>query len=216
MILLDKTMSDSCCAVPVQKELNKELKIVLWVVFAINAIMFLVEMIFGYLYQSTALMADSLDMLSDAFVYGLSILVVLKDTKAKAKVSFVKGVIMTAMALYVVYELVVRVLNPVATDGQVISLVGIVALLANATCFWLLYKHKSGDINMRSAWVCSRNDVVANVGVVLAGVFVLYSGSNVPDLVIGALIAMLVLITSFKVIVDSVKELMSSKQFQQL
>lgn len=204
-------MSDSCCSISPEAKLNQELKKVLWLVFVINLAMFLIEIVAGYIYQSTALMADSLDMLGDSFVYGVSILVVSSSVRAKARVSLLKGFVMTAMALYVVYELVMRIFTPVAPDGQVISLVGVIALFANAVCFWLLYRHKSSDINMRSAWVCSRNDIVANLGVIVAGVLVIYSGSHWPDLIIGALIATLVLVTSFKVIIDATKELFSKK-----
>lgn len=203
-------MSDHCCAVEDLAEHNHTLKKVLWFVFTLNLMMFLVELVAGYFYHSTALMADSLDMLSDACVYGVSILVVAKSNHIKARVSLVKGVAMTLMALFVVYELVMRILNPVVLDGHVISLVGTLALLVNGLCLWLLFKYKQGDINVRSAWVCSRNDMTANAGVIIAGLLVFFTGSQWPDYVIGAGIAILVLFSSFKVITDSFKELKST------
>lgn len=200
-------MSDHCCSVQVSEENNDSLKKILWVVFGINATMFFVEMTVGYLHQSTSLMADSLDMLSDAFVYGASIIVIAKSNQIKAQVSLVKGIVMTFMALYVFYELFMRIFSPVTLDGHVITSVGMLALVANAVCFWLLSRYKSGDINVRSAWVCSRNDMTANVGVVIAGILVLYFGSHWPDFIIGFSIAVLVLVSSFRVISDSIKEL---------
>lgn len=205
-------MSDQCCSVEMPSRENHVLKKVLWLVFAINLAMFLVEIIAGYLYQSTALMADSLDMLSDASIYGVSIFVLAKSSRVKAQVSLMKGFVMTVMALYVAYELVGRFLNPVVPDGQVITVIGFIALIANAVSFWLLSRHRNGDINIRSAWVCSRNDMTANIGVITAGVLVLYSGSNWPDLLIGAAIALLVLVSSFKVITDSIKEIKISRK----
>lgn len=200
-------MSDHCCQVTVTKETSRTLRRVLWAVLGINAVMFLVEMIAGYLYGSAALMADSLDMLGDAFVYGVSILVLVKSDRAKAQVSLLKGVVMTALALYVIFELVLKLSSPGVLDGQVITIIGFIALLANGVCFWLLSRYRQGDINMRSAWVCSRNDMVANGGVIVAGALVLFLGSPWPDIVVGALIAGLILTSSVKVIADAVKEL---------
>jgi cation diffusion facilitator family transporter len=205
-------MSDQCCSVEVTDEHNHELKRILWTVFAINITMFLVEIVAGHIYQSTALMADSLDMLSDAFVYGVSILVVAKSAYIKAKVSVMKGVLMSLMALYVIYELITKILNPVVSNGQAITVVGLLALVANAACFWLLFKHKGGDINIRSAWVCSRNDMTMNAGVIVAGVSVVYFGSQWPDYIIGASIALLILVSSVKIIIDSVKEMKLAKE----
>lgn len=199
-------MSDHCCSIAPPPE-NGALKRVLWLVFLINLTLFLVELVAGWRYQSTALLADSLDMFSDAFIYGVSLLVLTKSARVKAHVSLVKGVIMTVLALYVVYELVMRVLQPTLPDGQVVTLVGFLALIGNAVCFWLLFRHRSGDINIQSAWVCSRNDMTANVGVIIAGALVVYTGDSWPDVVIGGLIAVLVLGASFKVITDSLREL---------
>lgn len=207
-------MSENCCDVNITKKANKALKTVLWLVFAINIIMFLVEITAGYIYHSSALMADSLDMLADAFVYGVSILVLSKSDKIKAQVSLVKGFVMTLLALYVVYELIVRILYPTLPDGQAITIVGIIALTANAVSFSLLNKYKDGDINMRSSWVCSRNDMLANTGVILAGISVVYLGSSWPDYVIGALIAGFVTITSVSVIIDSFKAFKSAKKLE--
>jgi cation diffusion facilitator family transporter len=205
-------MSDQCCAVEVTDSGNPVLKKILWTVFAINIAMFLIEIVAGHIYQSTALMADSLDMLSDAFIYGVSILVVAKSNYVKAKVSLMKGVLMSLMALYVIYELITKILNPVVSNGQIITVVGLLALLANAACFWLLFKHRGGDINVRSAWVCSRNDMTMNAGVIVAGVAVMYFGSQWPDLIIGASIALLILVSSVRIIIDSRKEMKLAKE----
>jgi len=205
-------MSDHCCSVQSSVEHNHALKKVLWAVFAINAVMFLLEIIVGYLYHSTALMADSLDMLSDAFVYGISIFVIAKSGSVKAKVSLIKGILMTTMAFYVIYELITKISNPIVPEGQIIAGVGMLAFVANAVCLWLLFRHKDGDINIRSAWVCSRNDMTANVGVIVAGVLELYSGSQWPDYIIGVSVALLVLVSSFRVITDSLRELRSERK----
>ena len=196
-------MSDNCCAIDTEKPLVRGMKKVLWIVFGINAVMFVVEFTLGYHKGSTALMADSLDMLGDAFVYGVSLAVVTKSNRAKARVSLLKGVVMTILALFVVYELILKVLDPVVINGQVVSAIGVLALLANGTCLWLLARHRLADINMRSAWVCSRNDMAANIGVIIAGLLVVYGGSSWPDVAIGGLIAVLVLVSSVRVMLDS-------------
>ena len=206
-------MSDHCCSVETPEgHEGSALKKVLWVVFGINLTMFLIEIVSGYTYESSALMADSLDMLSDAFVYGVSILVIKKSGLVKARVALVKGFVMTIMALYVAYELLLRILHPAVSDGQVITVVGLLALTANAVCFRLLSRHRTDDINVRSAWICSRNDMTANVGVILAGGLILYTGQNWPDYMIGGLIALFVLISSFKVITSSMREMELAKK----
>lgn len=170
-------MSEQCCAadgVSFQKEENNKLKKVFWVILLINLAMFFVEFIYGVLSHSNALTADSLDMLGDTFVYGISLFVISKGVAAKAKASLVKGVIMAFLGFYVIGEAVYKIIQPILPTAEVISIVGIIALIANATCFLLLLKYKSKDLNTKSAWICSRNDIMGNVCVIIAGLLVGY------------------------------------------
>ena len=161
------------------------LLIVLW----INAAMFALEFGAGLVAHSTALLADSVDMLGDAVVYGFSLYVIGRSARWQARGALLKGTIMAAFAAGIAVEIAVKLTRGVTPDGDVMSLVGTVALLANAVALICLWRHRSDDLNMRSAWLCSRNDVIANVGVLAAAGAVRFTGSAWPDVLVGVAIA---------------------------
>ena len=173
---------DDCCAVDLNNADGKTLKKVLFLVLFINLGMFFVEVVSGFISHSNALLADSLDMLGDAFVYGISIAVLFKHPSVRAKASLVKGIIMLLLGLFVVGESIFKIINPVIPVAETITIIGLLALLANAVSFVLLLKHKAKDLNVRSAWICSRNDVFANIGVIIAGLLVARFNSMWPDI----------------------------------
>ena len=179
----------------------------LWIVLAINAAMFLVEGAAGVLAHSTSLLADALDMLGDALVYGFSLFVLVRSARWQAGAALAKGAFMLVFGLGVLGEAIYKVFHLVMPDVATMGVVGGLALAANLTCFFLLYRHRSDNLNMRSTWLCSRNDLVANVGVLLAagGSYVL--ASRWPDLVIGAIIAGLFLASSLSVLRESIRSL---------
>lgn len=202
-------MSQGCCQadqVDIRKGSNMSLKKVFWVVLIINLSMFFVEAVGGYLVHSNALLADSLDMLSDAFIYGLSLFVLAKSQEHKIRASLIKGVLMTLLGLFVVFEAIYKIFHPVLPVGEVVSVIGIIALTANLVSLSLLMKYRNEDLNVRSAWICSRNDSLANAGVILAGMMVLFFNSMWPDIVIGLLISYMVLWSSIGIIKEAVKE----------
>lgn len=162
---------------------------VLWIVLAINASMFLVELVVGVLSQSTALMADSLDMLGDALVYSFSLFVLGKGIKWEAKASVLKGVIMLSFGIGVLAEAVYKILNPVVPEAGSMGITGAAALVMNSICFYLLWKHRGDNLNMQSTWVCSRNDLIGNVGVIIASGLTAVTASKWPDIAIGLSIA---------------------------
>jgi cation diffusion facilitator family transporter len=177
---------DECCAViRVSEQQRRVFLIVLW----INVTMFLVEAVAGILSHSTALLADSVDMLGDAIVYGFSLYVVGRGAIWQARAAALKGIIMAAFGLGVLAQVIVTILQGLVPSANVMGIVGVLALAANVLCLLLLWRHRGDDINMRSAWVCSRNDVIGNVGVLLAAVGVRLTGSAWPDIVIGLLVA---------------------------
>mgnify|MGYP001585154889 FL=1 len=194
---------DNCCAVNLNNAGGKTLKKVLFLVFFINFGMFFVEMVSGLVAHSNALLADSLDMLGDAFVYGISIAVLSKHPSVRARVSLVKGAVMFTLGLLVVVESILKIINPVVPIAETITLIGSLALLANAASFALLLKHKAKDLNVRSAWICSRNDVVANIGVIIAGLLVARFNSIWPDITAGLIIAFIVIQSSIQIIKES-------------
>jgi cation diffusion facilitator family transporter len=172
-------------------------------VLAINAVMFLLEASAGLLARSTALLADSLDMLGDALVYGFSLHVVARGERWKAVAALLKGAIMAAFGLFVLGQAGYRMLSPHLPGVEAMTAIGLIALAANALCFGLLRRHRSDDINMRSVWLCSRNDLLANVSVLIAAAAVQLMQSRWPDILVGLAIAALFLRSAFSVLQEA-------------
>ena len=179
---------------------------ILRIVLAINAVFFVVEFLAGILANSTALLADSLDMLGDTLVYGLSLYVLSRSVQWKTGASVAKGLLMVAFGVGVLAEAGYKVMAGQAPTYETMGIVGVLALLANSICFALLYRHRADNLNMRSTWLCSRNDVIANVAVLVAAFGVYISQSVWPDVIIGVGIALLFLQSAFTVIRESVAE----------
>jgi Co/Zn/Cd efflux system component len=177
---------DECCEV---REIPLEQRRVLHVVLWINVLMFLVESVAGILANSTALFADSVDMLGDAIVYGFGLYVISRGLIWQARAALLKGVIMAAFGVGVLVQVAVKIARGIPPTVEVMGTVGALAFAANLLCLGLLWRRRSDDINMRSAWVCSRNDVVGNAGVLVAAAAVALTGSAWPDIVIGLLVA---------------------------
>jgi cation diffusion facilitator family transporter len=180
---------------------------VLATVLVVNITMFCVEFAAGLLSDSTALLADSLDMLGDSFVYGFSLFVLQRSPAWRARAALAKGLIMAAFGVVVLVEAAFRLRAGVPPLVPAMAAIGALALCANAFCFSLLWRHRRDDINLRSTWLCSRNDLIANGAVLIAAVLVAWSGSFWPDFVVGVGIAALFLRTAQSVLRESLREL---------
>lgn len=191
---------DACCAV---REVPREQRRVLHTVLWINVAMFLVESVAGVLGNSTALLADSIDMLGDAIVYGFSLFVISRGVLWQARAALLKGVIMAAFGIGVLVQVAVKIAHGLAPTVEVMGAVGLLALAANALCLILLWRRRGDDINMRSAWVCSRNDVAGNAGVLVAAGAVALTSSPWPDIAIGLLVAAMFGYSAARVIRDA-------------
>lgn len=176
---------------------------VLKIVLGINLLMFFVEIISGIIAHSTALSADSLDMLGDAAVYGFSIYAIHKGALWKLKAARLKGYIMALFGIGVLVEALRRSINGIVPVAETMGVIGSLALAANLVCLFLLWRHRSDDINMRSTWTCSRNDIIANSSVLVASLLVKLTHSATPDLVVGGSIAALFLASAFGVLRDA-------------
>jgi Co/Zn/Cd efflux system component len=176
-----------CCEVrtDIPARQRRVLQVVLW----INAVMFLAECVAGILANSTALLADSVDMLGDAIVYGFSLYVVAGGAVWQARAALLKGLIMAVFGVGVLAQVVAKVVAGLVPSAEVMTGVGLLALGANGVCLALLWRRRTDDINMKSAWVCSLNDVAANVGVLVASAAVGLTASGWPDIIVGLLIA---------------------------
>ncbi len=177
------------------------------IVLAINVALFLGEFAAGLLAGSTALLADSLDALGDALVYAFSLYVLFKSARWRAGAALFKGLIMLGFGLAVGWEALHKLLHPALPVAGTMGLMGLLALLANASCLFLLTRHRHDDLNMESVWLCSRNDIFANLGVLGASAAVALTASMWPDLLVGAAIAALFLKSAFHVIAKSWREL---------
>lgn len=180
---------------------------VLWIVLAINAAMFLVEGVAGLLANSTSLLADALDMLGDALVYGFSLFVLSRSARWQAGATLAKGAFMLAFGFGVLGEAAYKVFIPVMPGVETMGIIGGLALAANLACFFLLYRHRGDNLNMSSTWLCSRNDLIANVGVLLAAGSSYLWASRWPDILVGSIIAGLFLHSAFGVLRQSLRAL---------
>lgn len=198
---------DSCGCESETLALQRQQTRILAVILAINAVMFVVEAGAGIAARSSALLADSLDMLGDALVYGFSLYVVARSARWKAGSALIKGLIQLGFGLSVLALTAYKLVHPALPVAEAITGVGLLALAANTVCAALLVRRRHDDLNMNSVWLCSRNDLIGNLAVIAAGVAVAVTQSPWPDLVVGFGIALLFLRTSFGVIGRSVLEL---------
>lgn len=171
---------------------KKEAGALKWLL-AINAVMFFAEMIGGWLAQSTGLIADSLDMFADAAVYGLALYAVGRSVRMKLRAAHLSGWLQLVLAFGALTEVLRRFIFGSEPVSMLIICFGFVALAANVTCLALIARNRDKGAHMQASWIFSANDVIANLGVILSGVLVAWSGSRYPDLAIGLIIGLIVL-----------------------
>lgn len=176
-----------CCEI--RQDVPERQRRVLQVVLAVNAAMFVVELGAGIRGHSTSLVADSVDMLGDAIVYGASLSVLARGARWQARVALGKGLLMAAFGAGVLLEVATKLQRGLLPAAEVMGWVGLLALGANAACLALLWRHRGDDLNMRSAYICSLNDVAGNAGVLLASAGVALLQSAWPDIAVGLVIA---------------------------
>lgn len=194
-------MSDCCedkaCAIEALRERQSA---TLKAVLGINAVMFVVVLAAGVAAGSTALLSDSLDNLGDALTYGLSLYAVSRGARSKAKVALFKGVLILSAGLFVLGQVICKIVVPAVPSFETMGAVGLLALIANGICLTLLWKHRSEDINMSSVWECSRNDIASNIAVMAAAAGVWLTQTGWPDLVVGFALACLFLRSAIRVL----------------
>ena len=197
-------MADECCSQKGEEIAalgsTAGVRRVLQIVLAINLTMFLVEFTAGLLARSTALMADSVDMLGDALVYILSLYALGRSLRWRAGAALVKGVIIAAFGIWVFAEVVMKIAGGVVPTASTMGLFGAVALVANLICLALLYRYRNRDVNLSSTFECSRNDVIGNVGVIVAAAGVAGFDSFWPDVIVGTIIAIVFFRSAIRVL----------------
>lgn len=200
---------DNCCHDKASEleDLRDRQSKTLWIVLVINGVMFCLELVVGLLAGSVALQADSLDMLSDTLVYGFSLYAIGKSSHWRAGSALLKGIIMAIFGIGVLIQSGYKFFAGGVPESNYMFFMSILALTANTSCLLLLSRHKADDINMRSTWLCSRNDIIANTSVFLAAALVAITQSKLPDLAVGLLITIIFLKSAISIIGDSVREL---------
>ena len=180
---------------------------IMWAVLAVNAAMFLIEAAAGLGAKSVALQADALDFLADAATYGITLLVLPMAIRWRARAALVKGASMALFGLWVLGATAYNAFLLDAPDALVMGSVGVLALLANLFCALLLFRFRGGDSNKRSAWLCSRNDVLGNLAVIVAASGVSATGTAWPDLAVALIMAALWVHAAVQIIRQAIAEL---------
>ncbi len=178
----------------------------LWIVIALNAAMFIVEMTAGHLAKSQALQADALDFLGDALTYGISLAVIGASIRIRTNAALAKGISLLLMGLWVMGSTVYRVFYIGIPEAEIMGVVGFLALLTNLASVLLLVRYKDGDANVRSVWLCSRNDAIGNVAVMFAALGVWGTASGWPDLAVAMIMASLFLSSAFQIVKQALAE----------
>ena len=186
-------------------------RLILWVILLINLTMFIVEAVFGLSSGSQSLLADSLDFFADTANYAISLYVLSKVISIRSKASLIKGYSMGLLGVGVLISTIYKVFFSTIPQAEVIGAVGVLALIANVLSAFLLYKYRKGDSNRASVWICSRNDAIANIAVIFAGIGVWVTNTKWPDLAVALIIATLAISGSLRIIRQAKKELKNSK-----
>ena len=199
-------MSGSCGHNAKFEGISDDYKRRLWIVIALNAIMFVVEMTAGQLAKSQALQADALDFFGDAVTYGISLAVIGASIQVRTNAALAKGFSLFLMGLWVFGSTAYRVIYTGVPEAEIMGIVGFMALLTNLASVLILVRYKDGDANVRSVWLCSRNDAIGNVAVMFAALGVWGTATGWPDLIVASIMASLFLSSSFQIVRQALRE----------
>ena len=195
------------CNASEQSDVSAAYRKVLWVCLIANAVMFVAQMVASYAAHSVSLLANSADFFSDAANYGISLYVLNLSLRQKAKASLFKGVSLGLVGLWVAFETLHHALQPELPEPLIMAAISVVALAVNVGCAMLLYKYRGGDSNRESVWICSRNDAIGNIAVMIAAAGVFASGTIWPDIIVAAILGWLAVSGAWRIIKSAKKEL---------
>lgn len=192
--------NQSSCGCGVSENTNKNERRILIIVLILNGGMFFAEFGAGLLSHSTALLADSLDMLADALVYAIGLYALGRPQYWRNRAALTNGILQLLLGLVVIVEVIFKLFENVIPQSEIMGIFAVIALVVNTTSLILLTRFRDGDINLRATWICSRNDMLANVGVLIAAGLVAYTQTGWPDIIIGLIIAGIVIYSAIKII----------------
>lgn len=202
----------SCAGESPPSKIDAGFRRVLWIALAVNATMFVAEIVASFLAGSVSLQADALDFFGDAANYGISLFVLAMGVSARARAALFKGGTMAAFGLWVIGNAMYSAIVGTVPEPFIMGPIAIVALLANVTVAIMLYRHRNGDSNRQSVWLCSRNDAIGNVTVFLAAAGVFATNTGWPDILVAVVIAALNLSAAWRVFVQARSELVTVGQ----
>lgn len=204
-------MACSCSHEPAPPKPNSKFRTALWIALFINLAMFGVEIVGGMYAHSTALWADALDFFGDAANYAISLAVLGASLYWRATVALLKGVTMALFGFVVIAKVIYSYIQDIPPEAITMGVIGVAALIANMVCALILYAYRDGDSNMKSVWLCSRNDAIGNVAVIFAAIGVFGTGSLWPDIIVAGIMAILGITAGYTVIKQALKERKESK-----
>ena len=205
-------MSATCCGPKQEPHDSPAWRRALWIALGVNAAMFVLEIAAGFAADSRSLQADALDFLGDAANYAISLGVVGLGLAWRARSALLKGATIMTFGIYVLVSAIWAAFGDPSPQAEVMGAVGILALLSNAGVALMLFRYRNGDSNMRSVWICSRNDAIGNVAVIAAALGVLGTGTAWPDLIVAAIMAGLALTGGFQIIRQARAELAGERE----
>ncbi len=209
MVNMAKDCCDSGCST--NQLITPRYRKILWIALIINLAMFVVEIVSGWNANSVSLLADAIDFFGDAMNYGISLAVLSMSLMWRARAALFKGFTMGAFGIFVLASAVWSYMNGQVPEPYTMGAIGLLALIANVSVAVMLYAYREGDANMRSVWLCSRNDAIGNVAVMIAALGVFGSGSAWPDLLVAAIMASLGLSAAVQVIKKAMSEILTNK-----
>ncbi|MDM1757051.1 MULTISPECIES: cation transporter [unclassified Acinetobacter] len=204
-------MACACSHEPAPQKPNSKFRTALWIALIINLTLFFVELVGGAYAHSSALWADSLDFFGDAVNYGISLAVLGASLYWRATVALIKGLTMALFGFVVIGKSAYAYMQGIPPEAMTMGAIGILALIANVIAAVILYAFRDGDANMRSVWLCSRNDAIGNVAVIFAAVGVFGTGSLLPDIIVAVIMATLGLTGGYQVIKKALQERRENK-----
>ena len=193
----------SSCGSCISESNTRQERRILIIVLILNGGMFFAEFGAGLLSHSTALLADSLDMLADALVYGIGLYALGRPQYWRNRAALTNGILQLLLGLVVIVEVIFKLFANVIPQSEIMGIFAVIALVVNTTSLILLTRFRDGDINLRATWICSRNDMLANIGVLIAAGLVAYTQTGWPDIIIGVIIALVVVQSAIKIIKEA-------------
>jgi len=203
---------NECNAASVGRSDDPLFRKVLWVALWVNFVMFLIEIIAGYLGDSISLQADALDFFADAANYAVSLFVLGMALYIRALAAFIKGIMMGLIGIWVLGNAFYRIYMVSQPEAMIMGSIAVLALLSNVSVAILLYRYREGDANMRSVWLCSRNDAIGNVAVLIAATGVAATSTHWPDLIVAMIVAALGLSAAYQITLQSWREMAEQKK----